>query len=196
MFWFFATHYGGARAETTHVPRLHSKSDNMQVLLMLIFWLSARAQPRARLHGARQSIFPRKEILSDYLIAFLAQKAKFLCQSCCRLFLSHAKKILNTYTTKLRMWKKDICLHVRRTFSYKWESIWKVILYGLNFHWTQEFRWQLYLVLRKNKMMSCKAGNMPLCTSNITFHKVAVIAIQFQKVLICCPKGQHTLAKI
>ena len=61
------------------------------------------------------------------------------------------------------MWKNVICLHVRRNFSYKWESFGKVILHGLNFYWTQELRWQLYLVLRKNKMMSCKAGKMPLC---------------------------------
>ena len=62
------------------------------------------------------------------------------------------------------MWKNAICLHVRRNFSYKWESFGKVILHGLNFYWTPELRWQLYLVLRKNKMMSCKAGKMPLCS--------------------------------
>ena len=29
-----AVHYGGARAESTHVPRSYSQSDKMQVLLM------------------------------------------------------------------------------------------------------------------------------------------------------------------
>ena len=38
-----------------------------------MFWRSARTQPRARLYGARLSIFPRKEILFGYLIASLAQ---------------------------------------------------------------------------------------------------------------------------
>ena len=85
------------RAETTHVLQSYSKNDKRQVQLMIkICWRLARAQLRARLHGARQSIFPRKEILFGHLVAFLAQKAKFSCQNCCRLLLSHTKIIVNT----------------------------------------------------------------------------------------------------
>ena len=58
---------------------------------------------------------------------------------------------------------------MRRTFSSKWESFGRVILHGLNFYWVQKFGWKLYLVLRKNKMMSCKAGNMPLCIFELWF---------------------------
>ena len=46
------------RAETTHVPHYIQKNDKRQVLMMYLFWRSARA----RLYDARQLIFPRKEI--------------------------------------------------------------------------------------------------------------------------------------
>ena len=41
-----------------------------------IFWRAARAQPRARPSSARQSIVLIMEMIFDYLIASLAQKAE------------------------------------------------------------------------------------------------------------------------
>ena len=43
-----------------------------------MFWRAARAQVRARSQNARQRILLIKEMIFDYLIAILAQKAEIL----------------------------------------------------------------------------------------------------------------------
>ena len=63
-----------ARAETAHPPIAMMKITKKSHFASHLCWRSARAQPRARPHGARESILLIKEILFDYLIASLAQK--------------------------------------------------------------------------------------------------------------------------
>ena len=112
-----------------------------------------RAQLRARPYGARQSIFLRKEILFGYLIAFLAQKAKYV-------LLSHTKIIVNTNTTKLRTWKNVICLYVRRNFSYKWGV---GCLLKTNFSNLSE-KWNLWKAC-ENSFFKVKRNNGRVCES-------------------------------
>ena len=64
----------GNRAPAQAIPKNPQNRD----FLTFRFWRAVRAQPRARPYSARQLILLTWEILFDYLIAILAQKAAFL----------------------------------------------------------------------------------------------------------------------
>ena len=66
------------RALRAKIGTAPQKSAKNRHFLLHVFWRAARAQVRERSQNARQRILLIKEMIFDYLIAILAQKAEIL----------------------------------------------------------------------------------------------------------------------